>query len=303
MRAQFANDVPRKEEIRAPSMVPKTEPGYIENLGEYSSLTSKEWELRSGIHRLDLIKEPFDPSLPRPQSIVADSPYSYAMMCWHTDPTVAEAKPHPGYKAYLANMLVARKILLEKGSKADFNVVIKMGYTSNFTRLPKEDHKMLSDLGIKVSYLPKTPDGQNFFVDQFNKFELWNMTQYKRILYIDGDVMPLNNMDYLFELSDGPNAVLKPNVVLAGSTEPANGGFFMFQPNNTAYKEMRQLMLNLGPEAGRGSLFKDRSGLFGHVITPPDRWETNKLTFSGTEFKFVSCFRRGNKTDHCYVAN
>jgi hypothetical protein len=258
---------------------------FVENLGEYASLTPEEWELRSRIHRLDLIKEPFDPTIPRISSVKADSPYSYAMICWSSDP---DEGPYPGYKPYLANMLVARKILLEQGSKADFNVVFKIKYTSNATRLPEQDHKSLKAMGIKVSYLPKTPDGANFFVDQFNKFELWNMTQYRRILYLDGDVMPINNLDYLFKMSDRKKPILKPNMLLAGHTEPSNGGFFMFQPNSTAYRELRQIILNLGPEAGRGTQFPNRSGLFGHVITPPDKWETNKGHLQGTEFTFVS---------------
>ena len=35
--------------------------------------------------------------------------------------------------------------------------------------------------------------------------------------------MPSNSLDYLFEASDGENATLKENLIIAGNIEPANG--------------------------------------------------------------------------------
>jgi hypothetical protein len=40
---------------------------------------------------------------------------------------------------------------------------------------------------------------------------------------MDGDVIPTRNLDFLFEMSDGENDILKENLVVAGKLEPANG--------------------------------------------------------------------------------
>ncbi|CAB9507973.1 Glycosyl transferase family 8 [Seminavis robusta] len=215
------------------------------------------------------------------------SPYTYAMFSWMCDPgDVSISNPVPGYKTYLANILVASKLLRDFGSKADFNVVIKMNYKSNHTQLLEEDEKMMQALGIRLIYLPKTKDGKNFYVDQLNKMYIFNMTQYRRVLYLDGDVMPTNNLDYLFELSDGPNPMIKENAVLAGYTEPANGGFFMMRPNATAYQDILSMIAGRTLQSLKRLKWFDQEKGWGHTIVPPDKFETNYPKKEGTKWKF-----------------
>jgi hypothetical protein len=48
---------------------------------------------------------------------------------------------------------------------------------------------------------------------------------------MDGDVMPIASLDYLFEMSDGENATLKENLITAGKLEPANAvSLFLLYP-------------------------------------------------------------------------
>ncbi|CAB9510066.1 expressed unknown protein [Seminavis robusta] len=217
------------------------------------------------------------------------SPYTYAMFSWLCDP---DDKEHsmPAYKSYLANILVAAKLLRDFGSKADFNAVIKMKYGSNHTRLLQEDEAMMETMGIRVTYLPQTKDGANFYVDQLNKMYILNMTQYRRVLFLDGDVMPMNNLDYLFELSDGPNPLLKENAVLAGYTEPANGGFFMMRPNATAYLDIQRIIALRPPQSLKRLRWFDQVQGWGHAIVPPDMYESNHPKTQGTKWKFHGAF-------------
>jgi alpha-N-acetylglucosamine transferase len=53
-----------------------------------------------------------------------------------------------------------------------------------------------------------------------DKFRILGMTEYRRVLFLDGDVVPLVNLDYLFELSDPAHTttptILMENLVVAG---------------------------------------------------------------------------------------
>ncbi len=69
-------------------------------------------------------------------------------------------------------------------------------------------------------------------------------------MYLDYDVMPTCNLDYLFELSDPllePSTAnssfrLKENVVIAYKHEPSAGGLFILKPNATDFDQIRRII-------------------------------------------------------------
>jgi hypothetical protein len=70
------------------------------------------------------------------------------------------------------------------------------------------------------------------------------MIEYSRVLFIDADVMPLCNLDYMFELSDPTDTnnvpLLKENAIIAWRGEAANAGFFMMKPNDDDWKQIQR---------------------------------------------------------------
>ena len=88
------------------------------------------------------------------------------------------------------------------------------------------------------------------------KFRILTLTEYSRVMYLDYDILPLCNLDYLFDLSDplpGSSARgmdgstnstlrLKENIILAYQKEPASGGFFILEPNATDYKHIERII-------------------------------------------------------------
>jgi hypothetical protein len=91
---------------------------------------------------------------------------------------------------------------------------------------------------------------------------------------MDSDIMPTGNLDYLFLNSDGPSPSLKPNLVVAGRMEPANGGFFMLEPGEHDLSEMDTIIQRRQQRAQTlpHPYFDPVEG-WGHVIKPPDYWE------------------------------
>jgi len=207
------------------------------------------------------------------------SPYAYVFMLWGCDPDEPKS-----FKGSFANILIAAKLLRSYGSQADIVAIFKVKYESPYELLAEEDERLLSALNVQFRYLPKTPDKKGYAVF-LNKFHVYSMTEYQRVLFLDTDVLPMTNLDYIFELSVGKNAILKENVVVPGYMEPSNAGFFMIKPNATAYEDISRLIEWRCDADGSLKPLDPVIG-WGHQIQPPDLWEDNKST--GTNWTFVS---------------
>mmetsp|Transcript_900 Transcript_900/g.1773 ORF Transcript_900/g.1773 Transcript_900/m.1773 type:complete len:473 (-) Transcript_900:43-1461(-) len=157
------------------------------------------------------------------------------------------------YRNYFYNILVAANLLHQKSTSettnnrmTDIIVMIQFTKASNATELPLSELQWLQtripnnpNRKLRIQYLP-SPIRDNFYNAQLEKFRILEFEEYSRILYLDSDVMPLCSLDYLLELSE--RGVLKPNVVLAGFTEPASGGFFLLEPGPGYYKELLEII-------------------------------------------------------------
>jgi hypothetical protein len=139
-----------------------------------------------------------------------------------------EEAPH---RNYLYDIAISTYLQREAGSTADVVVFIQMAYQSKLDELVEQDQHLLDAMNIHVNYIPKTAD-ESFYRTMLDKFLILGLVQYKRVLFMDGDVMARGSLDYLFDLS--VRGVLKRNIVTAGKTEPANGGFFMVAPSDNA---------------------------------------------------------------------
>lgn len=79
--------------------------------------------------------------------------------------------------------------------------------------------------------------------------------------------MPVCNLDYIFELSDGPEAVVKENLVVAWTKEPSNGGFFMLKPEKGGQEELERIV----HETRSKGAFDPIVG-WGHKIRPNEHY-------------------------------
>jgi len=177
----------------------------------------------------------------------------------------------PSYLGYIYNIVVAKRLLVERGSKEDVIIMVRMHSQIEATSLPPEHEQILIKSGIIVKYIPKS-HVDNFHTAMIDKFRILKLTEYSRILYLDADAIGIWNLDYMFHLSCGPDPKLEENVILGYKTEPANGGFFMLKPDEQDYERLMEIVKE---SEKRGYDFNETLG-FGHIITPPDFWETYK---------------------------
>ncbi|KAG7343788.1 glycosyl transferase family 8 protein [Nitzschia inconspicua] len=176
---------------------------------------------------------------------------------------------HPGYRGILYNVLVSAEFL--KNSRADVVLMVQMAHNSPLDRLLPIEQAWLEAMNVTVKYLDLPDHGvQNFYTVQLEKFHILEWTEYSRVLFMDGDVLPFCDMDYLFELSDPPTGttdpLLKQNLIIAWTLEPAHGGFFMLTPNEGDFQELEDIVRRREDQVHEtGILFDEKLG-WGHAI-------------------------------------
>jgi hypothetical protein len=199
------------------------------------------------------------------------STYAYAFIVGGCNPQ------NPTYTGYLYNILIAARVLRKRGSQADIVVFIQIAYESPDDKLPAAHANMLQKMDVQIRYIAKSAT-ESFYEAQLEKFRILDMVEYRRVLFLDADVLPVGNMDYLFELSDGDNPILEENLVIAGPFEPANGGIFMLKPGVGEFEELNRIVRTreIRDKHLEGRKFDPVEG-WGHQIKSPDYWITTKI--------------------------
>ena len=206
---------PTKEKTPDPPKVPRSVPGENAPETQIGNMVDETSEKPAG---MDKSSQPSTPDSRAEEYPGSTSPFAYGFVIGGCDPGRIES-----YQNYLFNIAIAAKILRERGSTADVIALFQVSESAKTHELAPEDLRLLHALGVYVYYIPQQTHGQqSFYRTQLDKFRILGLTQYERVLFLDGDVMPIANLDYMFEMS--VNGTLQDNIVLQGIHEPANGG-------------------------------------------------------------------------------
>ncbi|KAL7574605.1 hypothetical protein ACA910_002959 [Epithemia clementina (nom. ined.)] len=222
-------------------------------------------------------------------TVPPSSPFAYAFVLGGIDPD------RPAYKGFLYNILVATRLLRKMGSTADVWIWTQLSPATNnatSTRtLPSEDVRLLKALHIHIQELT-TPSHESFAQIVYSKFRVLQMTQYERVMFLDADIMPLVNLDYLFHLSLGGDdfissrPLLRPNLILATREEPCNTGLFIVQPLVGDWERL-QTVVQAQHQSGQKLLYPHfdwQTGWGYDFEKNRDHWEA--IQTNGTQWKF-----------------
>lgn len=120
------------------------------------------------------------------------------------------------------------------------------------------------------------------------KLQLWSMTQYDQVLFIDADVFARRSVDDLFQLlqprSPPGNASQVPLLVATPSEPIVSSGVMLFWPNERAHRALVRLMMDdvfphrFQDQATIGFLF------LGHTHPLPCADHVSNLDKSGSVF-------------------
>jgi len=233
---------------------------------------------------------------------IPNSPYVYTFVIGGVNPL------RPSYRGMLWGICVNVYALKKYGSTADFIVFVQLSPDAptdidpvTFGLSPTE-LRVLSELGVRLRYIPTSPGtnqtSKSFHDITMNKFIILTLTEYKRVFFLDADLVLLSNLDYLFRAADASKtesvtqkSFLRPNFYVATAGEPSNAGFFMLSPRNGDYDKVLEIVRRQKESAKDlpGDAKFDKVLGWGHAIQPPDFWETTRLggtTAKGTEWFF-----------------
>jgi hypothetical protein len=187
--------------------------------------------LRSGETPFPIVENP----------MVSSGKFAYAFLLGGAMST----KPGSDHRGGLYSVVAAAHNLRRHNSTADMILMVQISTTSNATRLPKQQEQVLRRQNIRVLYLPKyaNPKFEKFYNLMMEKFRILSLTEYDRVTYVDFDVLPKCNLDYVMEMS--ALGLLKENVILANKIEPASGGFFVLTPSPNDYQRLQETIMNV----------------------------------------------------------
>ena len=144
---------------------------------------------------------------------------------------------------------------------------------------------------FKLVYILKFAHAEieTFYGLVMEKFRVLSLTDYSRVMFMDYDIMPLCNMDYLFELSEA--GILKENIVLGWKFEPSNAGLFVLKPDASKYKQIQSIIHR--KEQGALDLpfpHWDEQVGWGHKITQDDPWIAPEGGLNGTVWNWAFAY-------------
>jgi hypothetical protein len=202
--------------------------------------------------------------------------------------------------------------------------MVQVSATTSATNLTPLEEEVFSKLNITVVYLPKQPhpEMETFYslVVQ-GKFYILNLIQYSRVMFLDVDIWPRCNLDYLFSLSErdipdvSGNAfssnnvmrhrsrpLLKENIVMGWKHEPSHAGIFLLQPQLGAYDNILQNIIDekesrpWDPLKGWGHIIGDP---FDKTMPVEDAWEAPS-GMKGTNWSWAYAFADQVKRTYCF---
>jgi hypothetical protein len=211
--------------------------------------------------RQSKVPMPVQPALPQASVLKSNGKFAYAFL-------ITGYIDNAMYRGYIYNILVSAHILQESASTADIFVMVRTHPKSNLSSLPTQTVSLLSKIGVQIRDLP-VESSSDLYPAMLAKFFILDYSEYDRVMFLNADVMPLCNLDYVFHLSMAGK--IRENVVLTWNHEPASGGFFMLKPGGKDELDeiVRKHRRFLESRPGKG--FDPIVG-WGHTIQPPDAW-------------------------------
>ncbi len=120
----------------------------------------------------------------------------------------------------------------------------------------------------------------------FTKINVWNQTQYEKIVFLDSDTLPIKNIDELFELSDEFSAA--PDI---GWPDIFNSGVFVTKPNVKTFADLKKLAVE--NEKGLNSFDGGDQGLLNQYFE--NNWNRISFTYNvtpSTSYQYEPAYRR-----------
>lgn len=259
---------------------------------DFSALPTSSGESTRGTDRYQLapLQQPAEDVLPGQGTVSVkkelDRPHSkYAYVT-----LISGIDEQFKYRGFLYNALIIKTALAALGSTMD--VIALIGYSQKNIAPFESDMELLRTHGVRIHVLPRLLDER--FPLQFAEMALlkitpFSFTEYEKIQFFDGDVMPTRNMDCFFELDS--------NAFTVGAVSPLNSGWYLGKPDMKAFAYMKERAIwRLGrdwdTENGWGEKMPAQMFYRGGKVC--ERWQFNGADMDQGLFTHYFVINHGN---------
>ena len=148
--------------------------------------------------------------------------------------------------SYASGALVIAHRLRDLGSRKELLCLVTPNISTHVQNILSKYYKTIPVETIR------SKDYQNLLLlgrpdldISLTKIHLWRLTQYKKIVFLDADTLPLQNVDELFDrhsFSAAPDA---------GWPDCFNSGVFVAEPSESIYQDLVRLAAETGSFDGK----------------------------------------------------
>lgn len=168
---------------------------------------------------------------------------------------------------YLFGALVLWKSLLDTKPKYPFHLLVSPNLSEQtYFLLEKSGIPIIRITPIKNPILNDPKDRRYY---NYSKLNMWNMTQFDKIVYLDADMLIMHNIDELFEkknLSSTNSGGWLPG---KKDWKQLNSGLIVLEPSENIFNHMKSQVGIIEKEKGKG----DQAFLHQYYNDWPDKTE------------------------------
>lgn len=149
---------------------------------------------------------------------------------------------------YLLGILILHHSLLKTNPKHPFHVLI----TPNLQQSTLNTLKLANINTITINPIPNphNPNKNDRRYYNYSKLNMWNTTQFKKIVYLDADMVVMHNIDELFDKPDMSSTNSGGGVI--SSWKQLNSGLIVLEPNQNTFEDMKSKVGKIEKEKGKG---------------------------------------------------
>lgn len=160
---------------------------------------------------------------------------------------------------YLPGLLVLHKSLVDTNTRYPFLVLITEDISVDTISTLDKYHIPHKTIRMKINNPTNVENGHRWF-PTYSKLNVFDQTQFDKIVYLDADMLILRNIDELFEYKH-------ISAVIAGGMLPGkslrrhlNSGMFVLEPSHELFEDMINKIGKIEKLESEGTINKPRHG-------------------------------------------
>lgn len=160
---------------------------------------------------------------------------------------------------YLRGLLVLHRSLIDTNTQYPFLTLITEDISVDTVSVLDKHHIPYKVIKTKINN-PTDVDQSHRWFPTYSKLNIFDQTQYDKVVYLDADMLILRNIDELFKFPH-MSAVIAGGMLPGKSTRKhLNSGMFVLEPSRELFEDMMSKVGKIEKLESGGSIDKPRRG-------------------------------------------